>query len=499
MSKKSQRGQSLVLLALAFVGLAAFVGLTVDAGILFSGIGHLRRAVDAAALGAANQFREGLTMSQLEKAADDLLKLNGLDAATAAVYICEEPINPGGPYSGYHDPTLCQPDGDPRKEVRVVADLPVEFAFLPIIGFDSVTITADAISETAAVDLVLVLDNSPSMAYDLCKDLVDNDGDGTTDDCKINEPPLPGEVPPISESDVPRCTAAGDCQPFEDVRSAALSLAGRMYYPYDRMAVVTFALTGQQHLDLVNGDNFGAVAAQINSLQVEAPPLPGAPPCDDWLTDQNPAGCTSTNTAGGLRAANNILANQGRQEAVWIAILLSDGAANAALDDSSPPNWICPGTTAGQPTWIQPFCRDPFPATRHSSGDVDYDAEDRARDMADVVGCLPSPNQAPACPGAGGNGAVIFTIGLGNIVIDNDQCDKAYYGAATCNNDASILGEVLLRYVASVGDDGDPATDPCSAAPTGTDCGNYYYSPQGSGLLRVFEAIAGRIFTRLNH
>jgi hypothetical protein len=33
----------------------------------------------------------------------------------------------------------------------------------------------------------------------------------------------------------------------------------------------------------------------------------------------------------------------------------------------------------------------------------------------------------------------------------------------------------------------------------GADCGNYYYAPTGAGLLRVFEAIASRIFTRLTH
>ena len=58
-SLRSQTGQALILLALAFIGLAAFAGLTIDAGILFSHIGHLRRAVDAASLAAAGQFREG--------------------------------------------------------------------------------------------------------------------------------------------------------------------------------------------------------------------------------------------------------------------------------------------------------------------------------------------------------------------------------------------------------------------------------------------------------
>jgi hypothetical protein len=60
-------------------------------------------------------------------------------------------------------------------------------------------------------------------------------------------------------------------------------------------------------------------------------------------------------------------------------------------------------------------------------------------------------------------------------------------------------GEQLLRYIADVGDDGDPTTAPCAPAGLGADCGNYYYSPTGSGLLEVFEAIASRIFTRITH
>ncbi|HMK07653.1 MAG TPA: hypothetical protein VK449_01350, partial [Anaerolineales bacterium] len=97
-----------------------------------------------------------------------------------------------------------------------------------------------------------------------------------------------------------------------------------------------------------------------------------------------------------------------------------------------------------------------------------------------------------ACP-APGQGAVIFTIGLGDLVINN-PCWPGYGGA--CDPD---LGERLLRYSAGVGDDGNPASpgDPCVGAPTGTDCGNYYFAPSGAGLMRVFEAIASRIFTRL--
>ena len=82
---------------------------------------------------------------------------------------------------------------------------------------------------------------------------------------------------------------------------------------------------------------------------------------------------------------------------------------------------------------------------------------------------------------------MIFSIGLGDAVINN-----------TSGGDADA-GEQLLRYLAAVGDDTDPDTDPCSSTATGTNCGNYYFSPSGTGLIQVFEAIASRIFTRITH
>jgi hypothetical protein len=97
---------------------------------------------------------------------------------------------------------------------------------------------------------------------------------------------------------------------------------------------------------------------------------------------------------------------------------------------------------------------------------------------------------------------VIFTIGLGDQLINNTSCDTTVWGGmepgGQCEPD---VGEQLLRYIANVGDNGDPrpADDPCATKPAGTSCGNYYYSPTGSGLLQVFEAIASRIFTRITH
>jgi hypothetical protein len=83
----------------------------------------------------------------------------------------------------------------------------------------------------------------------------------------------------------------------------------------------------------------------------------------------------------------------------------------------------------------------------------------------------------------------MFAIGLGPTVV-------------TSPVDASSVpyGDTLLRYVGAVGDDANPATDPCQGVsiPGGDySCGNYYFSSDGAGLNAVFQQIASRVFTRL--
>jgi Flp pilus assembly protein TadG len=532
---KRERGQALILIALAFVGLASFVGLAVDAGILFTQVGHLRRAVDAAALAAANQFREGRSASDIERAADEFVQLNSINPTNTSVFVCgTHPITgqvffPSAP-PAMQDNTLCPDVGDPpRKFVRVTSRMPVDFAFLPIIGFTQITISANAISEAASIDLVLAIDNSSSMAYDLCDNGWDDDGEGgggalppgnpELDDCNGVPDPDNRREGAIADADVPRCNLnrfltdpdpgieadlrRSDCHPFEEVRDASLALLSRVRFPYDRMAVVTFANLATEQISLQAGTNAVSVGNVLNAMEVVDDPPVGVDPCHLEIGDAR--GCTNTNTAEGLRYAGNQFGLYKRDEAVWIVILLSDGGANAALQTGGsppPPNlpaaWVCPGGTSGMPTWIQPFCRDIEGSTRHSpSTDPAYDADDAARDMADFVGCPDSTVTQPAgCASTapGGQGAVIFSIGLGRLMTDSQACDT-YYGGA-CEPD---LGEQLMRYVAAVGDDNNPGTNPCSSTPTGQSCGNYYFSPTGSGLMEVFEAIASRIFTRITH
>jgi hypothetical protein len=506
MHTSGQRGQALILIAVAFVGLAAFIGLAVDAGILFTDIGHLRRAVDAASLAAAGQFREGWDLVTLTASARQVLALNEMNVASAGVKVETCDTNPG-------DLELCYTPQ--RKMVRVRADLPVTFAFLPIIGFNSVTIHANAVSEAASLDIVLAIDTSDSQSYDAaCGDAADDGGqdddawaeinlgpgfaDGVADDgCGGTTPIQQGSFRDDYMRDPDVCNPHDQCRPFRDVQDAAIQLVGRLLPPYDRMAIVNFDRNAGVPVNLGSATAIdkGLLGAAIMSLQVYK--FTGCP----GETVTGPQGCTSTNVADGLKAAGNQFgAPNTREEAVWIVILLTDGGANAATDEVGA--WICPGSL-GAANWVQPFCRDPFAGTRHVLTDIfEYDPDDAARDRGDWVGCLDvnaatHPDTcADLAPGYG-QGAVIFTIGLGNLVTENTACDDIYGGS--CEPD---LGEKLLRYIAAVGDDGNPLTDPCTVAPAagvGESCGNYYYAPLGSDLLEVFEAIASRIFTRITH
>ena len=550
--ERAERGQAMVLIALSFVGLAAFIGLAVDAGILFSNVGHLRRATDAAALAAANQFREGWDPPDLSAEALEMLDLNGIDSGTATAWVCDLSNFPGAPlFSAFHDPTLCpggiypfsSSDGTPKKVVRVEAQMPVNFAFLPIIGFDSTTIHANAESEAASIDLVLALDVSNSMSIDLCYDGEDNDGDGTIDEC--SETTGPGSEGNLTfDDDVPLCStfqsspwplippgvepASPDapdnaCWPFEAVRYAAHRLVERMYFPYDRLSIVTFGRLPKVWLELDDTDSLpsGCIASNpkacahkvLDDIQVEPSPLPDPTLCDQAAGGSSPKGCLSTNIGDGLlqagarfciddgppvKDAGNGVCDRGemREEAVWIVLLLTDGAANAAIAGGDPAvfsDWICPDTTYPPTSTEPPWCRDDSASTRHASGDSGYDADDYARDQADNVGCPgPVPGETPplGCPAGGGVGSVIFAIGLGKNVTENPG-----------DLSEPRAGEFLLRYIADVGTDGLPNNDPfCNPDPgKGESCGNYYFAPEGDDLIAVFEDIASRIFTRITH
>jgi hypothetical protein len=393
----------------------------------------------------------------------------------------------------------------------------MKLAFLPVIGIHEVTVSATAVSEAASMDVIFVIDASDSMTY------------ATTD-------------PDDPMRDPSQCNPANDCDPFKKVKAAAQAFVTQLNFPYDRVALVTFDRGGRVELPFT--DDRSVVMNAITDLDVyEADicstsyidgicrdyareldcidDLPWAngncdkDPFNEAIIDENgdgfgdqyfgmrcpvkfgpgpyitgnPDTCGTTSIGRGLYAAGNEFANPDtfREEALWVVILLTDGAANGPAD-------ACPhGTWEGLP-----FCRD-LQLSRHcreaddnyclAAGGVldpeDYDADDYARDGADFI--------------AKEQNALIFSIGLGNLVktsvprarLDVDgnptgvKCAEDDPTTPLVNEAEPVDncmgdGEQLLRYAAEeVGG------------------GKYYFAPTGNQLEEIFLDIASNLATRL--
>ena len=463
-------GQALVILALGFVVMVAFVGLAADTLLVIVGQARLVRAVDAGALAAASiywEYPRNITLKDMEDMAVEFVSLNGADPDSVTFATCEEgdPMglcNGGGPFSV-------------RRRVLVRAEMPVGLAFLRILGFQSVTLTAESRSEAALLDIVLAIDTSESMANDAsCNDGDDDDGDGVDDDCGVSQV---GDTPDDYLRDPKVCNrpATPPCRPFQQVKERALAFLELFTPPYDRIALVTFDQSPHREIPFpsLSPKDYQAVRSRIEGLKVYSPP-----PCSDFPPD--PSGCTSTNIGGALWEAADELANSAwtRDDAVWVVILLTDGAANTSCRIAPDGSLVCPqpadhrwpNVFCPPSTWLQPFCRD---ADRSNVGDPDYDSYDWALDMADFVG---------------NNGIVVFAIGMGDLVVNFTAGGEP------------LAGVKLLRYIAAASDDGDPLTDPCKQpvdVDPREDCGNYFFAPSADDLGRVFSEIADRILTRL--
>ncbi len=186
MIRKGEVGQTLVILAFGFVVLLGFVGIVTDVSLMFVRYSSLRRAIDAAAVAAAGQMRRaaptaedianaalaGGSAAEQEKlaigyayarniasvnlAARQFIELYGVDPTTVLVDTCATTPD---------DPELeCDPSKQPRKLVRVTAQVESPTVFLRLLGWGTVTLEATAISETAVLDVVMIFDVSELMA-----------------------------------------------------------------------------------------------------------------------------------------------------------------------------------------------------------------------------------------------------------------------------------------------------------------------------------------------
>jgi hypothetical protein len=172
---------------------------------------------------------------------------------------------------------------------------------------------------------------------------------------------------------------------------------------------------------------------------------------------------------------------RGRQDSLWVTILLSGGPANTgcfdpnSCGDTQAGGRVCPSTT-----WATHYCRDNSIVTRHCTNLVDaatktrclaaggtldtahYDADDYARDMADFI----------ANP-VTGQGVTVFAIGLGDPM----------------NPLSPSGGPELMDYAATKAGDESGAQ---------VSHGLYFYAPSAADLVEIFRTIAENIATRIS-
>lgn len=474
--RKSQQGQSILLLAFGFIALAAFIGLVTDISIMFVRYAALRQAVDSAAVAAAGQIREGTNYGTVALSARQYIRLHGLDATRVWVETCETDIaewrktNPEPrPLTQMPSTDLCD-WSDPRKLVRVRAQIDSQTTFLRLIGIEDFILTASAMSETAALDVALVLDTSLSMArftddddYAAVGQLPLPEGSISTtsirEECEriptgmrwqgttnyqygpcCNDPgsgtalqqnQSTGEWVIYTDSNGNQQMDAGEagirnntadnnftdliCDPFKQVKDAARNFIKRLdFVRGDRVALVTFDFhgniiypNGNTDLPPIMNSETDAVNALNMQVGILENPVGSEGGCK-WLLDagdvaindlgltgamtgyeqedamrNSPDGyryyayetiapCNNTNIGDGLLTANNVLTNAEtiRRDAVWVAILLTDGAANATgtAQQRLADNWETYGNIGFCPwaTFCQPH------ADRTFQGNTDY-------------------------------------------------------------------------------------------------------------------------------
>ena len=139
----SERGQALIIFALAAIGIFAIVGLAIDGSAKFSDRRHAQNAADTAAMAGALELARGDTVNW-DSTARDIAGENGYDGNLVTnqvwVYKCNDiaPTSPVdcGPYNGY------------SSYIQVVIASHVDTYFANVIGIEQTQNTVQAVTYT---------------------------------------------------------------------------------------------------------------------------------------------------------------------------------------------------------------------------------------------------------------------------------------------------------------------------------------------------------------
>jgi Flp pilus assembly protein TadG len=160
---RQEFGQGLVLGTLAMVVVLGFAALVLDVGLFLHEKREIQKAVDAAALAAAQKLPEAWTEAEAD--AHDWLGKNEVDGTNGdsvdISFTCT---------SEYQ--IACDPGADRWDTIVVHAERDVPLNFAPLLGLDNVTVSATAAgcqglcgaSPFRALDVMMVLDRTGSMS-----------------------------------------------------------------------------------------------------------------------------------------------------------------------------------------------------------------------------------------------------------------------------------------------------------------------------------------------
>ncbi|MCL5026342.1 MAG: VWA domain-containing protein, partial [Chloroflexi bacterium] len=339
-----QKGQVVVLMALAVVTLIGFTGLAIDVGIIMNARRELVRITDASALAAAGALSgdpsvdDATRQSRATARAQEYAKLHGFDPGAAG-----------------NSMSISFPTSSPaRKLVLVQAQRQVDLAFMKVLGKDTATVSSGAREgEASPLDVVIVQDVSSSQCvnnYDTyasngCQYIINPSNhsqlsasqhgyraDLATTNYTTNYP-----FPPISSTNpnVP-------WDPFFQEQDAARYFIDHLDPRYDQVALVSFSTRNSSDYDPYNNFGYATYNARIhyaltNNFSAVKDKIGYSPTTIgvSGIKGLFPSG--KTDTAAGIQTGIQAVTGTGaRDTAVGAVILLSDGVATARLDGTYP-------------------------------------------------------------------------------------------------------------------------------------------------------------------
>ncbi|MGD8455782.1 MAG: VWA domain-containing protein [Anaerolineales bacterium] len=276
--QKRTRGQIIIIMIFAMTGLIIAIGLVSDSILLYSQKQNLQRAMDSAVLAGSRKLPD---TDEAVETVYEILNLHGFDF--------DPDTNPLTITFPVYDP--------PRKVLAVEGESIAELLIMKILGIQDVSISAYGEAESAPVDVYLSIDLSISMAMDT---------------------PKPAGWPAQAVGGctnwynwtcvIDYCNANRVCDPLDVyIKPAARFFVDQLSSDFDRIGVVKYDREGEAVHSL--DSDFAAVKTAIDGLDV--------------YRDID----MSTNIGDGILFAHQNMADEGRLDAIWAIVLLTDGQA----------------------------------------------------------------------------------------------------------------------------------------------------------------------------